>query len=97
MQETSVVANWSQQIAVIMTPSQLQRLTTEWDLECELLEGDLVVRQGKTVKLFSKLPVCSAISPHLAKQGEWPGMLQQIARIDTTYGVDACHLGNDLT
>jgi hypothetical protein len=80
-----------------MTPSQLQRLTTEWDLECELLEGDLVVRQGKTVKLFSKLPVCSAIGPHPATQGEWPGKLQRITRSDTTYDVDACHLGNDLT
>jgi hypothetical protein len=42
-----------------MTSSQLQRLTAEWDVDGELLEGDLILRRGKTVKLFSKLPVCT--------------------------------------
>jgi len=43
----------------VMTSCQLQRLTAEWDVDGELLEGDLILRRGKTVKLLSKLPVCT--------------------------------------
>ncbi|KFY31310.1 hypothetical protein V493_01222 [Pseudogymnoascus sp. VKM F-4281 (FW-2241)] len=39
------------EIAVILSPSQLQRLANEWQLEYELDEGDLIIRKGRSTHL----------------------------------------------
>jgi hypothetical protein len=41
----------AQKIAVMLSPSQLDKLADEWQLEYELEEGDLISRKGKATHL----------------------------------------------
>ena len=49
--------NKGKEIAVILSPSQLERLTDEWQLEYELEEGDLITRNGRATHLRRKMIV----------------------------------------
>jgi hypothetical protein len=41
----------AQEIALILSPSQLERLSNEWHLEYTLEEGDLITRKGRETLL----------------------------------------------
>jgi hypothetical protein len=52
----------AQEIAVIFSPSQLERLSSEWHLEYKLEEGDLITRKGRETHLSRDIVVARITS-----------------------------------
>jgi hypothetical protein len=51
-----------QEIAVLLSPSELERLSLEWQVDYELGEGDLIVRKGRTTHLSRGMVVARRTS-----------------------------------
>ncbi|OBT81710.1 hypothetical protein VE02_10144 [Pseudogymnoascus sp. 03VT05] len=54
------------EIAVILSPSQLQRLAIEWQLEYDINEGDLIIRKGRATLLSWGIPIARTTSKHVS-------------------------------
>jgi len=51
-----------QEIAVLLSPSELERLSLEWQVDYELGEGDLIVRKGRTTHLSRGMVIARSTS-----------------------------------
>lgn len=50
------------EIAVLLSPSELERLSLEWQVDYELGEGDLIVRKGRTTHLSRGMVIARSTS-----------------------------------
>jgi hypothetical protein len=49
-------------IALILSTSQLERLSDEWQLGYDLEEGDLIIRTGKAMHLERNIVIANSMS-----------------------------------
>ncbi|KAL5353530.1 hypothetical protein ACLOAV_001567 [Pseudogymnoascus australis] len=74
-------------IAVILSPSQLQRLANEWQLEYELGEGDLIIRKGRATHLSRGMVIARCTS----KQDSVPSLKRRRTSYEQILPVEVSH------
>ncbi|KFY68712.1 hypothetical protein V496_00856 [Pseudogymnoascus sp. VKM F-4515 (FW-2607)] len=74
-------------IAVILSPSQLQRLANEWQLEYELGEGDLIIRKGRATHLSRGMVIARCTS----KQDSVPSLKRRRTSYEQIQPVEVSH------
>ncbi|KFY66559.1 hypothetical protein V497_00857 [Pseudogymnoascus sp. VKM F-4516 (FW-969)] len=77
----------AQEIAVILSPSQLQRLANEWQLEYELDEGDVIIRKGRATHLRRGMIIARCTS----KQDSVPSLKRRRTSYEQIQPVEVSH------